>query len=74
MIAPRIGKRVAIIDSSVEAARHLKSLLDADPALYASLRAPGVANRHFVSDLSSPVASLAAAIFGRPVHLEKVNV
>ncbi|NLZ18019.1 MAG: glutamate racemase [Desulfobulbaceae bacterium] len=74
IIIPRIGKRVHIIDSSVEAALHLKSLLDADSSLYALLRAPAVENRYFVSDLSSPVQSLAASIFGRPVHLEKVDV
>ena len=74
MIVPRIGRHVRIIDSSVEAARHLKTRLEADPALYAALRAPGVANRYYVSDLSTPVEALATVVFGRPVHLEKVNV
>ncbi len=73
-IVPRIGKRVHIIDSSVEAARHLQTLLEQNQALYASLRAPGTENRYYVSDLSSPVQTLAASIFGRPVHLEKINV
>lgn len=74
VIAPRIGRRVRIIDSSDEAARHLQNLLAAKPELHAALRAPGEPNRYYVSDLSTPVQSLAAAIFGRPVHLEKVNV
>lgn len=74
IIGPRIGKRVRIVSSSGEVARHLKELLDAQPSLYAALRAPGLANRYYVSDLPAPVGSLAAAIFGRPVHLEKVNV
>ena len=30
VIAPRIGRRVHIIDSSVEVARHLRDLLDGD--------------------------------------------
>ncbi|MDO5675233.1 MAG: glutamate racemase [bacterium] len=73
-IIPRIGKRVHIIDSSVEAALYLKTMLDQDTALYESLHAPDTANRYYVSDLSSPVQSLAASIFGRSVHLEKINV
>ena len=73
-IIPRIGKKVHIIDSSVEAARYLKGMLEQDTALYESLCAPGTANRYYVSDLSSPVQTLAASIFGQPVHLEKINV
>ncbi len=74
IIVPRIGKRVHIIDSSIEAARHLKALLDEDHALHAALHAPGVESRFFVSDLSPPLQSLAASIFGRPVHLERIDV
>lgn len=74
LIAPRIGRGVRIINSSVEAALSLKGLLEADPALYAALRGPAATRRYYVSDLSSPVESLAATIFGRQVHLEKVNV
>ncbi len=74
IIAARIGRRVHIIDSSIEAALHLKALLDEDQTLRASLYAPGVASRFFVSDLSPPLQSLAASIFGRPVHLEKIDV
>lgn len=74
LIAPRIGKRVHIIDSSIEAALHLKTLLDEDTALRASLHAPGVESRFYVSDRSSPLQSLAASIFGRAVHLEKIDV
>jgi len=73
-IVPRIGKRVHIIDSSVEVALHLKTVLEKDNALHTSLLAPGVKSKYFVSDLSSPVQSLAASIFGRSVHLEKINV
>ena len=74
VIIPRIGKRVHIIDSSIEAAQHLKTMLEQDRTLYATLSAPDTASRYYVSDLSSPVQSLAAFIFGRPVHLEKINV
>ena len=79
VIAPRIGRRVRIIDSSVEAALRLKHFLERNPALRAQLSAAGAAergmnNRYYVSDLSGPVRTLATTIFGRPVHLEKVNV
>ena len=75
VIAPRVGRRVRIINSSVEAARRLKDFLDQNPGLRDMLAAEkGRANRYCVSDLSGSVRTLAASIFGRPVYLEKVNV
>ncbi len=73
-IAPRIGRKVEIIDSSVEVALHLKSLLDEDETLRTTLYAPNTSNRFFVSDIPSPVHALATKIFGRTVHLEKTDV
>ena len=73
-IAPRIGRRVNIIDSSVEVALHLKSILEADADLRARLYAPDTPSRFFVSDMPSPVHTLADAIFGRPVLLEQTDV
>jgi glutamate racemase len=73
-IAPRIGRKVHIIDSSVEVAFHLKNLLDEDETLRTSLYAPDTSNRFFVSDIPSPVHALANKIFGRTVHLEKTDV
>ncbi|MDD2464633.1 MAG: glutamate racemase [Desulfobulbus sp.] len=74
IIAPRIGRKVQIIDSSVEVALHLKVLLDNDPLLRDELYDPQTANRFFVSDLPSPVHGLASTIFGRTVLLEKIDV
>lgn len=74
VIAPRIGRRVHIIDSSVEVALHLKELLDADEALRSLLYAPDTSSRFFVSDMPATVTSLAAQIFGRAVRLEKTDV
>lgn len=74
IIAPRIGRRVNIIDSSVEVAMHLKSLLECDEQLRAELYAPHTPSRFFVSDIPAPVHALAATIFGRTVHLEKTDV
>jgi len=73
-IAPRIGRRVHIIDSSVEVALHLKSILDADEHLRNELRCPGTPSRFFVSDMPAPVHALASTIFGRPVLLEQTDV
>jgi glutamate racemase len=74
IIAPRIGRKVHIIDSSVEVALHLKQLLDTDAELRAALYAPDTPNRFFVSDIPSPVHALAGKIFGRTVLLEKIDV
>ena len=74
VIAPRIGRRVHIIDSSVEVARHLRDLLDGDETLRSLLYAPDAASRFFVSDMPAAVTSLATQIFGRTVHLEKTDV
>jgi glutamate racemase len=73
-ITPRIGRRVNIIDSSVEVALHLRSMLASDPKLHNALYDPDVPNRFFVSDMPDPVHGLASTIFGRPVLLEHTDV
>jgi glutamate racemase len=73
-IAPRIGRKVHIIDSSVEVALHLKKILEENESLRATLYAPETPNRFFVSDIPSPVHALASKIFGRTVLLEKADV
>lgn len=74
IIQPRIGKKVQLIDSSTEVALYLKKLLDRDPHLHALLHKPKQLSRFFVSDATATVHSLANTIFGRPVHLEKIDV
>lgn len=73
-IAPRIGRRVHIIDSSIEVALKLKNILDTDAQLRAELYQPDTPNRFFVSDIPAPVHALASTIFGRSVLLEKTDV
>ncbi len=73
-IAPRIGRRVHIIDSSVEVALHLKKILETDELLRTTLYAPDTPSRFFVSDIPAPVHALASRIFGRTVLLEKTDV
>ncbi|MEW6220351.1 MAG: glutamate racemase [Thermodesulfobacteriota bacterium] len=71
LIQIRIGRRVRIIDSSEEVAVALARFLDQDPGLAAAL-AGQAPDRFFVSDWTPAAAATAQAIFGRPVHLEKV--
>ncbi len=74
IIAPRIGRGVHIIDSSVEVALHLKTLLDHDAQLRSQLYTPDVPSRFFVSDVPTTAHALASTIFGRTVLLEKTDV
>ncbi len=74
LIGPRIGRRVTLIDSSIEVARSLNSFLDRHPDLRARLYRPGAESRFFVSDSTEAVQNLARTIFGRPITLEKIDV
>lgn len=74
IIAPRIGRKVHIIDSSVAVAQHLNTLLESNDQLRTDLYDPQTPSRFFVSDIPSPVHALATAIFGRTVLLEKTDV
>ncbi len=73
LIQPRIGKRVQLIDSSVEVARYLKEYLDKNKDINNKLKKENPTSRFFVSDSTGPVRKLADRIFGRNIHLEKVN-
>lgn len=73
-IAPRIGRKVRLIDSSVEVALHLQGMLAEDGELARMLHTPDTASRFFVSDMPAPVQALADAIFGRHILLEKTDV
>ncbi len=73
LIQARIGKRVQLIDSSVEVALHLKSFLDSRPDLQEKIGHQPAKNRFFVSDSTAPVRQLANRIFGRTIHLEKAH-
>ena len=74
LIAPRIGRRVQLIDSSIEVARTLQAYLADHRRLAEKLHQPAGKNRFFVSDLTETSNRLAAHIFGRPITLERVNV
>ncbi len=74
LIQARIGKKVRLVDSSAEAARHLKEFLDKNPEIGSNMTEHERQSRFFVSDSTGPVQRLADRIFGRPIYLEKVDV
>ncbi len=74
LIARRVGRRVTLIDSSIEVARTVATFLDSHAELARELHASTKKNRFFVSDLTDTASLLAAKIFGRAITLEKVNV
>ncbi len=73
LIQPRIGKRVQLIDSSVEVALHLKEFLDNNADIKDKLQQHPARSRFFVSDSTGPVRQLADRIFGRTITLEKID-
>ncbi len=75
MIQPRIGKRVNLIDSSVEVALHVRDFLHTNVELQEQLlRSKESKSRFFVSDSTDTIQKMAAKIFGRPMKLEKINL
>jgi len=72
LIQARIGRHVHLIDSSVEAARHLQNMLNEHPDLIKKNGAPPVENTYYVSDLTDSAQNVAAKIFGRPMELHLV--
>ena len=74
LIGPRIGRRVSLIDSSIEVARSLQDYLEHHPGLRRRLHRPDAESRFFVSDSTEAVQNLARTIFGRPITLEKTDV
>jgi glutamate racemase len=72
IIQPRIGKRVKVIDSSLELARQLHIFLDNHRELSASLRKQAE-NRYYVSDVTDAARNIAKRIFGRKIELIKTD-
>ena len=70
IIQPRMGKKVHLIDSSVEVADIVKTFLDQNPHMSKSLES-GEKSIYYVSDMTSTATSIAEQIFGRPIELIK---
>jgi len=69
LIQARIGKRVNLIDSSVETAKYVRDLLAAQPELVRREGNGETTHRYFVSDLTDSALMVAAKIFERPLEL-----
>ncbi|NOX24616.1 MAG: glutamate racemase [Deltaproteobacteria bacterium] len=70
LIQARIGKRVKIIDSSVEVASVLQRYLARQPA--GTYGESGRDSEFYVSDITTAARATARRIFGRPIDLIKV--
>jgi len=72
IIQAKMGKRVAVIDSSQEVALWVKDYLENHPEIAASLTPSegGEGHRFFVSDLTPTFEQIAKQFLGRPIRLE----
>jgi glutamate racemase len=69
LIQPRIGKKVALIDSSAATAHFLKNYLDNNAAFQPTADHDPGRNKFFVTDLTETAARIATKIFGRNIEL-----
>ena len=67
LIQARIGKRVALIDSSVETARYVKHFLAEHPETVS--QQDQVSQSYFASDCTETAMKVAERIFSRPMQL-----
>lgn len=72
LIQPRIGKRVCLIDSSVETALYLKTFLEKETDLWEPAQNSTIESKFFVTDLTESVQNIASRIFKRDVQLQRV--
>jgi glutamate racemase len=71
LIQPRIGRKVHLIDSSIEVAASVKNFLRDNPSFAESLES-GPENLYYVSDMTSNAQTIADKIFGRHIELIKI--
>jgi len=69
LIQARVGKRVTLIDSSVETAKYVRDLLTEQPELVTRTEPGGATHRYYVSDLTDSAQTVARKIFARPLEL-----
>lgn len=69
LIQPRIGRRVSLVDSSIETARFLQGFLAERPDLAGANGEKPATHTYFVTDLTESVQQVAARIFNRPMEL-----
>jgi glutamate racemase len=69
LIQARIGKKVTLIDSSVEAANVLKNIIMEQPDLSTGSSDSSPQHAFYVSDLTEAAVTIAAQIFGRKMEI-----
>ena len=69
LIQPRIGKRVTLIDSSIETAHYVKKFLQRSPDLLSSQGKSQATHNYYVSDCTETAMKVAERIFSRPMEL-----
>lgn len=69
LIQTRVGKRVTLIDSSIEVANALQQMLSETNDIVPTPHAGPVSHRFFLSDITESAQKVATKIFGRPVEL-----
>ncbi|MEN8198515.1 MAG: glutamate racemase [Thermodesulfobacteriota bacterium] len=68
-IQARIGKKVTLIDSSTETARHVQTFLNSNPDIVS--RGGTVSHDYYASDCTETAVKVAERIFSRPMELKK---
>ncbi len=69
LIQARIGKKVTLIDSSIETAKHVKHFLLSNPNLVSRKDQEQVSHCYYVSDCTETATKVAQRIFSRPMEL-----
>jgi glutamate racemase len=72
LIQPRIGRKVALIDSSVATAEYLQGYLAGETALAPDHGHTPGQNRYYVTDLTESAQFMTEKIFQRPIDLQLV--
>ncbi len=67
LIQARIGKRVKLIDSSIETAQYVKQFLLSNPDVVS--KNGSVSHKYYVSDITETASQVAEHIFSRPMEL-----
>jgi glutamate racemase len=73
IIARKMGRQVKLIDSASAVASHIKTYIDRDPQLKASLGRSGQSS-FFVSDRTDQFLTTAQKVLQRPVKLELTQI
>ncbi len=70
LIQHRIGRKVTLIDGSIEVVKHVKNFLETMPDLLPSEKISQIKHRYFVTDLTETTEYVAAQILKRPIQLQ----